>query len=349
LSEPVEVDLNEFELAFYRRHFEQIHIIDAVISDQGIPHPLAKEVRRSFARRRNYRAQDNKALAEREKYLSTLMSSCANRPSRSRLAFQRRDDAIEHLRANHGISSPDDEPDSATDEWLRRSKGIKVDSGPVGVSVDVPEIRDGSACFVLGQRIVARGRIVLLEIMERILSIAPDVEICYTNIDSVHFSLPTIHLATVLEELKAEASDAMGSFKIEAVTRHGLWLEPGRYWLYSDCVEKFRNRSVGDQLAPFKDHAIHVTSRRIGDLYIPISATLRMDRTMSDMRNIVFDPEAGVARQRLIEIDSATSFAHVLDLLDENRRHCIPERLRAFKALRKCLGEHLAPLPRSEV
>ncbi len=68
LSEPVEVDLNEFEISYYAHHFDQIHLIDAVISDKTVPHPLAKEAKRIFARRLSYRSHGNKPLAAREKF-----------------------------------------------------------------------------------------------------------------------------------------------------------------------------------------------------------------------------------------------------------------------------------------
>jgi len=174
--------------------------------------------------------------------------------------------------------------------------------------------------------------------MERILSVVPNVQICYTNIDSVHFSLPIQHLDTMMNWLIKEASDHMGSFKIEAVTEHGLWLEPGRYWLYSDVVEKFRNRSVGDPRNPFKDHAIHVTSRRTGDLHIPVRATLRMDRTMSDSRQLVSDPETGLVRQRLIEVGAGTTFGDVLNELEQQQR-LVAIRMAAFAALEQRINE----------
>lgn len=91
LDEPVEVDLNEFEIEFYRRHFQSMHLVEAVISDKVVSHPLAKEVGRSFAKRRNYRHQGNKALADREKYLATLMTSCAHRPARPHRTLETRD------------------------------------------------------------------------------------------------------------------------------------------------------------------------------------------------------------------------------------------------------------------
>lgn len=335
LDEPVEVDLNEFEIEFYRLHFQSIHLVEAVISDKVVSHPLAKEVCRSFAKRRNYRSQDNKALADREKYLATLMTSCAQRPARSRRTLDTRDHALRSLGAEFGIDPPNDEPEVATDIWLDGRKGIKLGSKDRFNIVQGPNTRDGSACFLLGQRIVARGRIVLLEMMERILDSAPAVEICYTNIDSIHFSLPAEYLEPVLAWLKSECSDALGSFKIECVTRHGLWLEPGRYWLYSDDIEKFRNRSVGDQKQPFKDHAIHVVSRQLGQLHVPIRSTLRMERTMSPSRSLTPDADTGLIRQRLIEIGHETTVEEVLDELEQNQERATPIRIAAFADLRE--------------
>jgi hypothetical protein len=338
LSEPVEVDLNEFEVDYYRAHFGRIHILDAVVSQEAIPHPLAKEARRSFARRRNYRSQGNKPLADREKFLSTLLSSCTSRPDQTRRMFRNRDEALEYLRLAYGICPPADEPDVSVDTWLRRCKRIAMNSRADGVSVEGGDLQSGSACYLLGQRIVARGRTILLKMMERISSFAPDVQFCYTNIDSIHFSLPTKYLDRVITSLRAEASEDMGSFKIEAITRHGLWLEPGRFWLYSQTVEKFKNRSVGDSINPFRDHKIYVTSRRIENLHIPIRVTLRMDKSMSDVRTLERLPRSNIIRQRMIEVGSDTSFARVLDLLEWNRQHATPARLMAFRDLEQRLS-----------
>jgi hypothetical protein len=338
LSEPVEIDLNEFELAYYRRHFQHIHLIDAALSDDTIQHPLAKEALRSFARRKNFRSQGNKPLADREKFLATLLSSCTDRPRRMRRLFRSQDEAMEHLRVVFGIQPRADEPEMAIEKWIRRGKSLTVTEVPGGVAVEAIDINSGSACFMLGQRIVARGRTILLEMMERIISSAPGAEICYANIDSIHFSLPTSHLREVMDALRAQASDDMGSFKIEAITRHGLWLEPGRYWLYSDVVEKFRNRGIGNRTDPFKDHAIHVISRQIDLLHVPIRVTLRMDRSMSDVRTL--DAQAGspIIRQRMIEAGRDTKFDSVLGILEHNRQHASPTRMMAFKDLERRLA-----------
>ena len=336
LDEPIEVDLNEFEVDFFQRHFQHVRLVEAVVSDRVVPHPLAKEVGRAFARRRSYRAQGNKALADREKYLATLMTSCANRPARPTRRFDDLEGALSEARSLYGIRIPPDEPAAATGIWMDGRKGVTLQQRIDGVTMQGPALRDGSACHLLGQCIVARGRIVLLEMMESILASAPDVAICYANIDSIHFSVPTVHLDSIMTWLASEASEAMGSFKIEAVAKHGLWLEPGRYWLYSENeVRKYRNRSVGDREQPFRDHAIHVANRQIGDLHVPIRATLRMERTMTPSRSLDAKTEDGLRRQHLIEVGAATIFTDVLDRLERNQRTAIPERMKAFERLEK--------------
>lgn len=344
LAEPVIVDLNEFEIAYYRRHFAHIHIVDGIVSDQSIAHPLAREALRSFARRRNFRAQGNTPLADREKLLATFLASCTSRPHRKRRSFPNRDEALAHLRAVCGIDPPADEPDSAFDMWIRSRKGIAMTDGGLDHRVIMDDPLSDTACFSLGQRIVARGRILLLEMMEHVLSAAPAIQLCYVNIDSIHFSVPNEHLDEVVDALAAQASDEMGSFKVEAVTRHGLWLEPGRYWLYSDRIAKFRNRGIARQANPFRDHSIHVTHRRIGELDIPIRMTLHMERSLSDLRALVRD--SAILRQCLIEFGSGTTFASVLQQLEQNRKESTPFRLAAFRDLAHRFGP--APLPRGE-
>lgn len=333
LTGGVTVDLHDFEISFYQRHFEHIYIFDAIVSDESISHPLAADARRSFSRRMHYLANNNKALANREKFLSTLLTSCTHRPRRSRRGFSTGDLAEEFLKENFGIVTSVDDLESPAGRWLQGRKGLTVSRSIEGTLCDVPDLKDRSACFVFNQRIVARSRIVMLEMMQKVLDLAPDVEICYSNIDSLHFSIPSDCLKPVLGKLRLEASDHMGGYKIEAVSRGGLWLEPGRYWLYSGDVVKFRNRSIGSNGDPFEDHAIHVTSRKIGDLHIPIRMSIGMDRSMSDTRTIVDDPHAGLERQQLIEISADSSFSDILRSLERNRMQGTPRRMSAFKRL----------------
>ncbi|NKL44816.1 hypothetical protein GFL57_28235 [Rhizobium leguminosarum bv. viciae] len=339
LDESVEVDLNEFELEYYRRHFDTIHVTHAVVSDQQIIHPLAKEATRSFACRRNFRDQGNKALADREKFLSTLLSSCASRPSSSRSSFSSREQAFEFLRSEYGMMPASDEPEAAIDDWLENRGRLSSFTDATGTVIAGPDLSDQSTCFLFNQRIVARGRVMVLEKMEAICSRFPDALICYSNIDSIHISFPRKDIESALRWLGSKASEEMGSFKIEAITDHGLWLEPGRYWLYSQQIEKFRNRGISTGGRPFKDHTIHVESRKIGDLHIPIKIGVAMQKTMSVSRSLVAGG-AGVTYQRLLEVGDDTPFETVLAALEDNRARSVSARAEAFAQLRDEIESH---------
>ncbi|UTH47595.1 hypothetical protein KBW81_12855 [Loktanella salsilacus] len=334
LDEDIEVDLNEFEVSFFQNHFKSIFLESAVVSRKTISHPLAREAVRSFARRRNYNRQGNAPLANREKYLSTLLASCSSRPTVMKKLFRSKSDADEYILCEYGISKFKGEPIYASESWLRGGRGVSVKEVSSGFLVEGPNLTDGSACFSLGQRIVARARVVLLAKMEAIFTSIEGVEICYTNIDSIHFSIPNSKLSNVLEELSESASDAMGSFKIECVADHGLWLEPGRYWLYGEKIEKFKNRSIGSRFGAFKDYSTYVSVRKISDLYIPIKSSVGMNKSMSYTRSLQRQKSKDIVLQNIILVKASTEFTDVLNQLEENKKHSIPQRMNAFLSLK---------------
>lgn len=338
LDESLWIDLNEFEIEFYRRHFKRIFVDDAVVSEKSIPHPLAREARRLFARRSHFKANKNKPLADREKFLSTLLTSCTHRPNRLDYTFETPALAEEFLRNDFGIDTDADDPAGLSSVWLHGRKGFTVNEAHDGVRCTTPDVKSKFACFMFNQRIVARSRVTVLEMMVRLLESAPNVELCYANVDSIHFSFPEKYLSSVMNGLSSSISDKMGHYKIETIARGGLWLEPGRYWLYSDKIDKFKNRSISHNGQAFKDHTVRVTTRLIGDLYIPIRSGVCFDRSMSDSRSIQYDPMTGLERQRLLEIRSGGSSTDVIRKLSRNRKLDIPRRLQAFRNLALSFG-----------
>lgn len=333
LVDGLEVDLNEFEIAFYAKHFSSIFILDAVVSDDVIKHPLAKEASRAFARRRNFKTQGNKALAGIEKFKMTLLSSCASRPGMQSTRFERPPEAIEFLVSEFGIARNKGEPDKVFAGSLSGRRGITLNVRPDTVVVKHPKLTAGTACFSLSQRIVARGRTKLLEMMERLSKISKEVEICYCNIDSIHFSMPADESAKVLSELQSEATQEMGSFKIEAVANHGLWIEPGRYWLYSDTIVKFANQGINDGATPFKTSSVHVASHIIDDLSIPLKVRIEMARSLSDAKDIVLT-QSGIWEHRAFLLNDTSTFNDFVTGIAANR-NSLSRKMAAFEDLRE--------------
>ena len=231
-------------------------------------------------------------------------------------------------------------------QWLNGQKKISLQENQNEIIYSGPDIYDGFGCFQFTQRIVARSRIILLETMERLIQTNPDIEICYANIDSLHFSLPTWDLEEVLGRLQKETSDQFGSFRIESVSERGLWLEPGRYWLYSQKVDRFRNRGIGTKCNPFTDHSMHLSVKKIGNMYVPFRFNFNMGRTMSNVRELIDDGDAGLVRQKIIEMSVKTELVEVLDTLEKNKKICIPRKMRHFEHLQKKLDVCSDPLPR---
>lgn len=209
--------------------------------------------------------------------------------------------------------------------------------GNGSVEITHPDPSSPYACHMLNQRVVAHGRILVLQLMEYVLSLDSDIQICYSNIDSVHFSLSSARLPMVLEQLEAKATGQMGSFKVEAVSECGLWLEPGRYWLYGEKIEKFRNRSVSSAKNPFRTSSYHMISRDLGGLHIPIIMLLRMERSMSSSRTLRTRPD-GLEAQELISIDAKTIFSRYMAEVDCEGRKATARRIEAFTSLRDRLG-----------
>ena len=338
LSEGLMVDLNEFEIPLFARFFEKISVVDAIVADKVIRHPLAREAKRCFSRREHYLANGNMALADREKYLSLLLASCTSRPERSCANYESRALAEDFLRSAFGIALGNDDPSGLSASWLQGKKTVAVYQAGHELHCCTPGLTSGRACFMFNQRIVARSRIVLLAMMEKISRMAPKVEICYANVDSIHISVRACDFDCVNSTLRAGASTSMGGYKIEAIAEKGLWLEPGRYWLYSDRIKKFKNRSIRHRGAAFEDNSVFVINRKIGNSYIPVKFSIRMDQSMSDLRSIKYDPIDAVERQHLVEVRQGAASAEVLDALEFNRRYGIPYRMRAFRRVARTIG-----------
>lgn len=333
----ISVDLNEFELDFYKSHFSKIYIEDAVITEELIVHPLALESRRSFSRRKNFKSQENKVLADREKFHMTLMASSTNRPNKQVHKFSEFKSALNFTRQRFGIWPHQSEPVAAVENWLSGKKSVSFFRGKNNIFVNMPALYDGSACFSLSQRIIARSRIIVLKQMEKLNSFASSIEICYCNIDSIHFSLPSNLLPLVFDRLLTNVSDKMGDYKIESITANGLWLEPGRYWLYTKNIEKFKNKGVSDGLNPFKERKSYIVIRNIEGLHIPIFASISMANTLSDSKGLMPDSKTGLNRHHFLNISNSFEYKHVLDQFILNRAQVIQHKMTAFYKLKKRL------------
>lgn len=345
LSGSIKVDLNEFEVSFFAEHFERIELIDAVASRDSVPHPLAREARRSFSRRLHYRRGGNKSLADFEKFLLTLMCSSTHRPEMMTVELESLDHCKSFLADRFGVSEENNYLSEDFVRWLA-SKKISIKSVGPKIHVAFPNLQSAHACFQFNQRIVAKSRIQLLEFMNFLSNLPQEVEICYANIDSIHMSLPKRNSKEILGILHDLSSDALGSFKIESVASNGLWLEPGRYWLYDGCVRKFRNRSINKRLGSFSEVSHSVSNAHIGKYSIPIRNTVTIQRSMSKIYCIKPTEDLDFCRQAPITVSDVSSKNDIFGEMARNLRVAIPYKIELFRNLKSKFAPE-GPLPRN--
>lgn len=92
--------------------------------------------------------------------------------------------------------------------------------------------------------VIAKARVRLLKLIER-LSSFPDIQICYCNIDSIHISIPTDSEPDFKKQTSNLIGVKLGDLKIEAIGRKGIWLEPGRYWIYDEHNNIVKHANIG--------------------------------------------------------------------------------------------------------
>jgi hypothetical protein len=334
LKQPLTIDLNEFELDFFYRHFAKIYLIDAVVSKKCIKHPLASEVRRAYQRRLNFKKQGNKSLADREKYFLTLMASATHRPRKKVYRTTSIASMRKKLRKNFGVEIEGDLIEPIEASWLDGRKGLRTKYTGGFVETYAPNLHDGSACFQFNQRIVARSRIILLETMENLINTHTDLEICYANIDSIHFSIPEVNSPQVLEDLESNVSDDLGGIKIEAVSKHGLWLETGRYWIYSDKIDQFKNKGIGVKQGPFCDQKTMVAISKFDDLFVPYLTKVTLHNSTSILYHVENAECSNFIRQKLITINSHDELKTIFEKIENNLTRSVPIKMQTFALLK---------------
>lgn len=336
LDAGVELYLNEFEVYFYRKHFQSIYIEEAIISEKEIAHPLAAEAKRSYAKRTSYASQGNDTLAALEKFKLVVMASCTNRPSILSRKFPSIKAVYSFLKDELYITPYPKEPIDSTLHWLDGRKGIALKQKKDHFQLKTHNTNNGSACFSLYQRTVAYSRIALLSLMEKLTTLFPEVEICYCNIDSIHFSFNKKDELRILKYLKKNASDEMGGYKIEAVARHGLWLEPGRYWLYDDSIKKYANKGLRNEKYPLNEFKTFIKNIKVDGFSIPVKRTISLANSLSDLLSIEEGCRNAVYLRKIL-LSSDTSYLQVMEEIRSNNSFSADVKMSAFNEMKNLL------------
>ena len=101
----IEVLLFSDELKFIYQYFDEVFIIDSIISKKSIKHPLHKDAQRLFSQRISFRKDGNSTLEAMTKYKLTLLHSCTNQKKFKKITIKEKNSLPRIMADNFDIPS----------------------------------------------------------------------------------------------------------------------------------------------------------------------------------------------------------------------------------------------------
>ena len=316
-DDTVETLLHTNEIKFYSKHFKQIQIIEGIFSEKGIKHPLSNTIKKLYKRRLAAKKNNNK---EYEAFIKQLLTICcsSSKSSRKRSATLNPieiNQLFNFLNEELGLDIPNNMPRSLFLKMITSRNKFHFRTDGESIYFDYPRYSSPQQVSVFSSYLFAEARIKMLNAMEYITSFKEcDVEICYVNVDSVHINVPLEYgeklkkyivnggLADTTDDV-VNGTPKLGKLKLEYEADKGIWLSPGRYWLFKD-----------NNLLAYVNALMNIKR---------IHSIAAQEKTF-DIRKIIDNDLVYLTRKRLT-IASCLSFSKKISSSD-NKNHLLFER-----------------------
>ena len=250
ISDDLEIEtyLTNLEIDYYRKHFNKILLIDSFSSPDSIQHPLKNKCLKLYKERLHYKNHGNSDLAGLNKLYLALMHSFTNGRTLRKKEFPKIDDAIFFLDSTLGISKP--ENISKADFLLKINRNhLRIINSIDKIEIYYPSPVNDTNIYSLYSLVIANSRVKMMKTIELFQKFS-ELEVCYTNVDSIHVSIPKDKFKQFKQYLEDNKliGEELGRLKIENISQHGVWFFPGRYWLYdNDHIVQFKNVNLNSK------------------------------------------------------------------------------------------------------
>ena len=261
----IETFLTNKEIEYYSKHFREIYLSDAIVSDNTILHPLVVNRDQLYAERMNYKKQENTTLAKLNKQLLAMLHSVSNAKINCSTNFDNPLEIYEFLSEKFGVVIPKNLTPAELMTLLDRKNFFLTISGNY-LKLTYPNNIQNTNIYSLYAFVISNARLKMMKTIEYLLEFS-NLDICYANVDSIHVSIPKDRREEFVFFLKDKEllGEKLGQLKIENYSDYGLWLSPGKYWLYnSDKIIQSRNSCLQQD---FDDN--HNNIRMKKKYYIP--------------------------------------------------------------------------------
>lgn len=228
-DEPIEILLFSDEIKFIFNFFEEIHIVESIISNKLIKHPLYKEANSLYKQRLIFKKDNNTTLASLTKLKLTLLHSCTNQKKIKTIRVKNKSEVLKLINLYYDI--PIEECNFFM-EYFSKNGIIKFKNNNNRYEVDILDTTSAYNILSISAHVLAKSKIKLMQTIMSFMSFK-DLEICYVNIDCIHLSIKTEDINLFLNNFKSIIGENMGQLKIENIATKGYWLDVGRYWLYN--------------------------------------------------------------------------------------------------------------------
>jgi hypothetical protein len=236
----IEVLLFDSEIKHYSKFFNETYIEEGLVSKSTIKHPLLKESKRLYKKRLEAKKKGKNALSRLYKYKLAMLHSITNPSIRKNKKIAKDEDIVSFLKNEFCLCVDDSNVYYYLAE-LKKSNHISIKKSAVGKAINMIDINNRSSIYSLSSQVTSNARLKLLKLIERLTKF-DGLDLCYSNTDSVHVSIPKDRLDSFLLYMGDTISDNIGDLKIQGIGDQGYWFDVGRYYLFKGgVVAKFKN------------------------------------------------------------------------------------------------------------
>jgi len=251
-NQDIEILLFKNEIDYYMNFFEEIIIIEGFYSNKNIKHPLKNYAKNIYTQRLKYKSINNDTMDNLCKYKLITMHSATNSKRFKILYFKTIESIVIYMVNNYMINFPSDMNNIEKLNSIQDNNYFKFWKYNNGYKAKIINFNTYESIYSISSQIIANGRLKMIKTIEKFLT-HNSVEICYSNIDSLHMSILKTEVDSFLLSNKDIISNKLGHLKIESISQNGYWFDVGRYWLMSNNeVDIYKNALFNSKNIKYK-------------------------------------------------------------------------------------------------
>ena len=271
-GDEIETYLGYEEVLFYKKYFK-IEIIEGIYSSKTVYLPIRKMIKDFYSKRIELK-EEKKLLDEDsflynklniiEKIVKSILVSIGSATYRGTYKIKEKkfnswQNFEEYVRKRYLINlkgNKNYQTKMFTILNIKRSKKGLI------IKYKVYERSHPGTIHSIFGTMFSMAKVLIMKNIEKMLEKKDefDLNICYSNIDSIHVDIKEEKLNAFIDYLEKEniiSDKELGKMKIESIANKGLWLDIANYWLFNNkTLVKYANMLPSDKRKPFSENIV---------------------------------------------------------------------------------------------